>query len=126
MALSKGSWRLSFRTMIPLSRATIWMDMHFLLWGELLFLMPLLSLNLSKGTQIFKHSSQISCLLCSMDFGVWTENSRSTYNKWDGVARSTTQVLLSCNCHCKWLYQATAQQVFHWKAIRERVRLKYS
>ncbi|KAL7113671.1 hypothetical protein ACP275_04G074800 [Erythranthe tilingii] len=27
-----------------------------------------------------------------MDYGVWTENSRSTYNKWDGVARSTTQV----------------------------------
>ncbi|KAK8541624.1 hypothetical protein V6N12_014252 [Hibiscus sabdariffa] len=27
-----------------------------------------------------------------MDFGVWTENSRGTYNKWDGVARSTTQV----------------------------------
>ncbi|CAH2050489.1 unnamed protein product [Thlaspi arvense] len=27
-----------------------------------------------------------------MDFGVWTENSRVTYNKWDGVARSTTQV----------------------------------
>ncbi|KAE8679681.1 hypothetical protein F3Y22_tig00111398pilonHSYRG00328 [Hibiscus syriacus] len=31
-------------------------------------------------------------LFSSMDFGVWTENSRSTYNKWDGVARSTTQV----------------------------------
>lgn len=29
-----------------------------------------------------------------MDFGVWTENSRSTYNKWDGVARSTTQVIV--------------------------------
>lgn len=27
-----------------------------------------------------------------MDYGVWTENSRGTYNKWDGVARSTTQV----------------------------------
>lgn len=27
-----------------------------------------------------------------MDYGVWTENSRSVYNKWDGVARSTTQV----------------------------------
>lgn len=27
-----------------------------------------------------------------MDYGLWTENSRSTYNKWDGVARCTTQV----------------------------------
>ncbi|XP_020082109.1 monocopper oxidase-like protein SKU5 isoform X3 [Ananas comosus] len=27
-----------------------------------------------------------------MDFGTWTENSRGTYNKWDGVARSTVQV----------------------------------
>lgn len=31
--------------------------------------------------------------LCSMDYGEWTENSRGTYNKWDGVARSTVQVL---------------------------------
>lgn len=28
-----------------------------------------------------------------MDYGLWTENSRGTYNKWDGVARSTIQVL---------------------------------
>ena len=34
---------------------------------------------------------------CSMDYGVWTENSRGTYNKWDGVARCTTQVFLSWN-----------------------------
>ncbi|KAL6349073.1 hypothetical protein AAG906_033729 [Vitis piasezkii] len=27
-----------------------------------------------------------------MDYGEWTENSRGTYNKWDGIARSTTQV----------------------------------
>lgn len=39
---------------------------------------------------------------CSMDFGVWTENSRSTYNKWDGVARCTTQVLLSYNYNQIW------------------------
>ncbi|KAK7855594.1 monocopper oxidase-like protein sku5 [Quercus suber] len=26
-----------------------------------------------------------------MDYGEWTENSRGTYNKWDGIARSTTQ-----------------------------------
>lgn len=28
-----------------------------------------------------------------MDYGEWTENSRGTYNKWDGVSRSTTQVI---------------------------------
>jgi len=27
-----------------------------------------------------------------MDYGEWTENSRGTYNKWDGVSRCTTQV----------------------------------
>jgi len=24
-----------------------------------------------------------------MDFGDWSENSRGTYNKWDGIARAT-------------------------------------
>ncbi|KAK4338284.1 hypothetical protein RND71_042771 [Anisodus tanguticus] len=27
-----------------------------------------------------------------MDYGVWSDNSRGTYNKWDGIARTTTQV----------------------------------
>jgi hypothetical protein len=27
-----------------------------------------------------------------MDYGEWTDNSRGTYNKWDGVSRCTTQV----------------------------------
>lgn len=27
-----------------------------------------------------------------MDYGEWTDNSRGTYNKWDGIARSTIQV----------------------------------
>nr|CAB3466684.1 unnamed protein product [Digitaria exilis] len=27
-----------------------------------------------------------------MDYGEWSENSRGTYNKWDGVSRCTTQV----------------------------------
>lgn len=29
---------------------------------------------------------------CRMDYGEWTEDSRGTYNKGDGVARCTTQV----------------------------------
>jgi hypothetical protein len=31
-----------------------------------------------------------------MDYGLWTKNSCSTYNKWDGVARSKIQVLKFC------------------------------
>lgn len=41
--------------------------------------------------QIFFDSSRLFVL--RMDYGLWTENSRGTYNKWDGVARSTIQVL---------------------------------
>ena len=29
---------------------------------------------------------------CRMDYGDWSNNSRGTYNKWDGIARTTTQV----------------------------------
>ncbi|XP_022758783.1 monocopper oxidase-like protein SKU5 isoform X1 [Durio zibethinus] len=38
------------------------------------------------------HLDGYAFFVVGMDFGVWTENSRGTYNKWDGVARSTTQV----------------------------------
>ncbi|XP_008235896.1 PREDICTED: monocopper oxidase-like protein SKU5 [Prunus mume] len=38
------------------------------------------------------HLDGYAFFVVGMDIGVWTENSRSTYNKWDGVARSTTQV----------------------------------
>ncbi|TYI18629.1 hypothetical protein ES332_A07G105100v1 [Gossypium tomentosum] len=38
------------------------------------------------------HLDGYAFFVVGMDFGVWTENSRSTYNKWDSVARSTTQV----------------------------------
>ncbi|GLT70898.1 hypothetical protein SLA2020_429500 [Shorea laevis] len=38
------------------------------------------------------HMDGYAFFIVGMDFGVWTENSRGTYNKWDGVARSTTQV----------------------------------
>lgn len=40
----------------------------------------------------FYHASLMCFIKCRMDFGDWTENSRGTYNKWDGVARCTTQV----------------------------------
>lgn len=38
------------------------------------------------------HLDGYAFFIVGMDFGVWTESSRSTYNKWDGVARCTTQV----------------------------------
>ncbi|KAE8684625.1 hypothetical protein F3Y22_tig00111105pilonHSYRG00092 [Hibiscus syriacus] len=59
---------------------------------------PKLDVSLINGTfkevgGLIKNSFVFVHILRSiMDFGVWTENSRGTYNKWDGVARSTTQV----------------------------------
>ncbi|CAI0559712.1 unnamed protein product [Linum tenue] len=38
------------------------------------------------------HMDGYAFFVVGMDYGVWTENSRGTYNKWDGVARSTIQV----------------------------------
>ncbi|XXG78147.1 hypothetical protein AAC387_Pa08g2152 [Persea americana] len=38
------------------------------------------------------HMDGYAFFVVGMDYGVWTENSRGTYNKWDGVARCTTQV----------------------------------
>ncbi|KFK31320.1 hypothetical protein AALP_AA6G097300 [Arabis alpina] len=38
------------------------------------------------------HLDGYAFFVVGMDVGLWTENSRSTYNKGDGVARSTTQV----------------------------------
>ncbi|KAJ9176670.1 hypothetical protein P3X46_011956 [Hevea brasiliensis] len=38
------------------------------------------------------HMDGYAFFVVGMDFGVWTENSRGTYNKWDGVARCTIQV----------------------------------
>lgn len=38
------------------------------------------------------HMDGYAFFVVGMDFGTWTENSRGTYNKWDGVARCTIQV----------------------------------
>eukprot|EP00252_Welwitschia_mirabilis_P001632 TRINITY_DN11536_c0_g1_i2.p1 TRINITY_DN11536_c0_g1~~TRINITY_DN11536_c0_g1_i2.p1 ORF type:complete len:568 (+),score=91.78 TRINITY_DN11536_c0_g1_i2:33-1706(+) len=38
------------------------------------------------------HLDGYAFFVVGMDYGEWTENSRGTYNKWDGVARCTTQV----------------------------------
>lgn len=38
------------------------------------------------------HMSGYNFFVVGMDFGEWTDNSRGTYNKWDGIARVTTQV----------------------------------
>ncbi|KAL3725039.1 hypothetical protein ACJRO7_030106 [Eucalyptus globulus] len=47
----------------------------------------------NNGTNVQSyHLDGYAFFVVGMDFGVWTESSRATYNKWDGVARSTTQV----------------------------------
>ncbi|KAM1034520.1 hypothetical protein PS1_038213 [Malus domestica] len=38
------------------------------------------------------HVDGYAFFVVGMDYGEWTENSRGTYNKWDGIARSTVQV----------------------------------
>ncbi|KAM7257420.1 hypothetical protein ACFE04_013161 [Oxalis oulophora] len=38
------------------------------------------------------HLDGYAVFVVGMDFGEWTENSRGTYNKWDGIARTTVQV----------------------------------
>ncbi|MED6212166.1 Monocopper oxidase-like protein sku5 [Stylosanthes scabra] len=38
------------------------------------------------------HLSGYAFFVVGMDYGEWTNNSRGTYNKWDGIARTTTQV----------------------------------
>ncbi|KAG0453870.1 hypothetical protein HPP92_025174 [Vanilla planifolia] len=38
------------------------------------------------------HLDGYAFFVVGMDYGEWNENSRGTYNKWDGVARSTIQV----------------------------------
>ncbi|WRX17094.1 Multicopper oxidase [Theobroma cacao] len=38
------------------------------------------------------HMSGYAFFVVGMDYGEWSENSRGTYNKWDGIARTTTQV----------------------------------
>ncbi|GAB2274120.1 Monocopper oxidase-like protein sku5, variant 2 [Dionaea muscipula] len=38
------------------------------------------------------HLDGYAVFVVGMDFGDWTENSRGTYNKWDGIARTTAHV----------------------------------
>ncbi|VAH72796.1 unnamed protein product [Triticum turgidum subsp. durum] len=38
------------------------------------------------------HLDGYAFFVVGMDYGLWTDNCRGTYNKWDGVARSTIQV----------------------------------
>ncbi|KAL5551112.1 hypothetical protein UlMin_001288 [Ulmus minor] len=38
------------------------------------------------------HMDGYAFFVVGMDYGEWTDNSRGTYNKWDGIARTTTQV----------------------------------
>ncbi|TXG51099.1 hypothetical protein EZV62_023623 [Acer yangbiense] len=47
----------------------------------------------NNDTKMFTyHMSGYAFFVVGMDYGEWTENSRGTYNKWDGIARTTAQV----------------------------------
>ncbi|QCD95427.1 L-ascorbate oxidase [Vigna unguiculata] len=48
-------------------------------------------LNNDSSIQNF-HLDGYSFFVVGMDYGDWTENSRGSYNKWDAISRSTTQV----------------------------------
>ncbi|KAF0928824.1 hypothetical protein E2562_010690 [Oryza meyeriana var. granulata] len=47
------------------------------------------------------HMDGYAFFVVGMDYGEWTEDSRGTYNKGDGVARSTVQVMRSSRDHRK-------------------------
>ncbi|XP_008447201.1 monocopper oxidase-like protein SKU5 isoform X1 [Cucumis melo] len=53
--------------------------------------MEIIFQNNDKNVQTY-HLDGYAFFVVGMDFGVWTENSRGAYNKWDGVARCSTQV----------------------------------
>ncbi|KAF6144291.1 hypothetical protein GIB67_024518 [Kingdonia uniflora] len=53
--------------------------------------MEIIFQNTDTSVQTY-HLDGYAFFVVGMDYGLWTENSKSTYNKWDGVARCTTQV----------------------------------
>lgn len=92
-------WKSYCRTMRPRCRPITWMDTHFSLWGRNSFLLctsshwHVYTMSLSSTARFFV-TMKCHCI-CRMDYGEWTENSRGTYNKWDGIARTSAQVYLS-------------------------------
>ena len=91
-------WKSYYRTMRPRCRPITWMDMHFLLSGMNLncFSFGLDCIDVYTGDS-FPWNDFLRWRITAfrMDYGEWTENSRGTYNKWDGIARTTAQVYLS-------------------------------
>ncbi|XP_038899769.1 monocopper oxidase-like protein SKU5 [Benincasa hispida] len=83
-----GVYKLDFPTRM--------MDRHpkldtSLINGTFKGFMEIIFQNNDKNVQTY-HLDGYAFFVVGMDFGVWTENSRGTYNKWDGVARCSTQV----------------------------------
>lgn len=79
-----------FRTMIQWCRLFTWMDFHSMLLG----------IDLSIAYPFYKNGAanfhgrltNWFILQCRMDYGVWTEDRRGSYNKWDAIYRCTVQV----------------------------------
>ncbi|XP_023753275.1 monocopper oxidase-like protein SKS1 [Lactuca sativa] len=84
----KGSYKLDFPNM-PLDRPPT-MDRSLINATYKAFVEIVLENN-DTVVQSF-HMDGYSFFVVGMAYGEWTENSRGSYNRWDAVARSTTQV----------------------------------
>ncbi|XP_047307470.1 monocopper oxidase-like protein SKU5 [Impatiens glandulifera] len=84
----KGVYKLDFPTK-PLTGAAV-METS-VINGTYRGFMEIILQNNDTKMQSY-HINGYAFFVVGMDFGEWTENSRGTYNKWDGIARSTAQV----------------------------------
>ncbi|XP_024970311.1 monocopper oxidase-like protein SKU5 isoform X1 [Cynara cardunculus var. scolymus] len=84
----KGSYKLDFPN-TPLNRPPI-MDRSLINATYKGFVEIILENN-DTVVQSF-HMDGYSFFVVGMAYGEWTENSRGSYNRWDAIARSTTQV----------------------------------
>ncbi|KAF5731074.1 putative multicopper oxidase [Tripterygium wilfordii] len=84
----KGSYKLDFPAR-PLNRPTL-MDRSIINATYKGFIEVILQNNDTKMMSF--HMDGYSFFVVGMAFGVWTEDNRGSYNKWDAVSRSTIEV----------------------------------
>lgn len=84
----KGVYKLDFPTNPPVGSSRVQTS---IINGTFRGFMEIILQNNDTTVQSY-HLDGYAFFVVGMDFGEWTENSRGTYNKWDGVARCTTQV----------------------------------
>ncbi|GER35055.1 monocopper oxidase-like protein SKU5 [Striga asiatica] len=91
----KGAYKLDFPVM-PLNRTTPVLDRSIINATYKGFIEIVLQNN-DTVLQTF-HLDGYSFFVVGMDYGVWTENNRGTYDKWSAISRSTVQVLYIFVC----------------------------